>query len=231
MLARQQVRVSEIQIAQTNAQLENTRKLVSAGNVPELNAIQLEAQLANDSSNLITAQGNVTQAMLLLKAYLNLDAGMPFDITTPNVETIPLDDLATLQPESVYALALKNLPQQRANEFHIQAASKYVVSVRGAMYPTFSLFGVVGTNYFSKSTQNISSFTVNPAIGKVNLNNTDYFVYPVQPLTQYNTEFIPYFNQLNQNIREQVGIIRSNSKWRYVKKNEFRPVKAYTQKL
>ena len=206
LLARQQVRVSEIQISQTTAQLENTRKLVAAGNVPELNAIQLEAQLANDSSNLITAQGNVTQAMLLLKAYLNLDAGTPFDITTPNVESIPLDDLATLQPESVYALALKNLPQQRANEFHIQAASRYVASARGAMYPTFSLFGVVGTNYFSKSTQTVSSYTVNPAIGKVNFNNTDYFVYPVQPITQYNTEFIPYFNQLYQNIREQVGI-------------------------
>ena len=68
LLARQQVSVSTMQISQTNAQLENTRKLVSAGNLPELNAIQLEAQLANDSSNLITAQGNVTQAMSFIKS-------------------------------------------------------------------------------------------------------------------------------------------------------------------
>ncbi|HEU0065212.1 MAG TPA: TolC family protein, partial [Flavisolibacter sp.] len=206
LLARQQVSVSQVQISQTSAQLENTRKLVAAGNVPELNAIQLEAQLANDSSNLITAEGNVTQAILLLKAYLNLDAGMPFDITAPNVESIPLDDLASLQPEAVYMLALQNLPQQRANELHLKAASKFVASARGSMYPTFSIFGVLGTNYFNKSTQNISSFTINPAIGKVNLNNTDYLVYPVQPITQYNTEFIPYFNQLNQNLRQQFGI-------------------------
>ncbi|MFL5789286.1 MAG: TolC family protein [Flavisolibacter sp.] len=206
LLSKQQVSVSLVQISQTTAQLENTRKLVNAGNVPELNLIQLEAQLATDSSNLITAQGNETQAMLLLKAYLNLDAGSPFQITTPNVESIPLEKLSDLQPEAVYDLALQNLPQQRVNDFHVKAAEKFVASARASMYPTFSLFGVAGTNYFDKATKNVSSYTINPAIGTVNFNNTDYLVYPVQPFTQYNTAFIPYFEQLNQNIRQQVGI-------------------------
>jgi outer membrane protein len=206
LLSMQQVNVSQLQLGQTRAQLENTRKLVQAGNVPELNAIQLEAQVANDSSNLITAQGNVTQSMLLLKAYLNLDAGSPFEITTPDIQTIPLDDIASLQPEEVYALAVQNLPQQRVNDFHIKAAQKFVASARGAMYPTFSLFGALGTSYFDKSTKNISSYEVSYPVGTVKVNGSDYNVFPVQPFTLYNTAYVPYFEQLNQNIRQQIGL-------------------------
>jgi outer membrane protein len=127
LLAVEQINVSEIQVEQTKAQLQNTRKLVNAGSVPELNALQLEAQLAADSANLVTAQGNVAQSLLLLKAYLSLDAATPFEIQTPDIETIPLDDIASLQPEVVYALAIKNLPQQRVNDLKIQAAQKFII--------------------------------------------------------------------------------------------------------
>ncbi|MBP7554931.1 MAG: TolC family protein, partial [Chitinophagaceae bacterium] len=58
LLAHEQVNVAEIQVKQTSAQLESTRKQVDAGKLPELNAAQLESQLANDSSALITAQAS-----------------------------------------------------------------------------------------------------------------------------------------------------------------------------
>ena len=60
LLAKEQENVTLVQVQQTNAQLLNTRKLVDAGALPELNASQLEAQLALDSVNYITAKGNVT---------------------------------------------------------------------------------------------------------------------------------------------------------------------------
>jgi outer membrane protein len=49
MLRREQARISEVQMNQSKAQTENTKKLVNAGSVPELNLIQLEAQHAKDS--------------------------------------------------------------------------------------------------------------------------------------------------------------------------------------
>ncbi|HVG13790.1 MAG TPA: TolC family protein, partial [Chitinophagaceae bacterium] len=88
LLSKQQVDITKVQIGQTAAQLENTRKLVKAGSIPELNAAQIEAQLALDSSNYITAVGSETQALLNLKALLNLDAATVFDIQTPPVATI-----------------------------------------------------------------------------------------------------------------------------------------------
>ena len=67
LLAKEQENITLVQLKQTQAQLNNTRKLVDAGALPELNASQLEAQLAQDSGNYITANGNVTLALLTLK--------------------------------------------------------------------------------------------------------------------------------------------------------------------
>lgn len=206
LLARQQASVSEIQIQQTRAQLENTRKLVNAGSLPELNAVQLEAQLANDSANLVTAQGSVAQSLLLLKALLNLDAATSFDIETPNVETIPLDDMASLQPDVVYELAIKNLPQQKVNDLRIQAAEKFVASAKGAMYPTFSAFGSLSTRYNNKAQEIIGVTNITPPIGNVTVNGTSYNVFPLQPLKQYNYGDLSYFKQMNQNFGQSIGI-------------------------
>jgi outer membrane protein len=82
LLAREQEEIARVQLEQSIAQLKNTRKLVDAGSLPELNAAELEAQVARDTSSVITAKGNVQQALLNLKANLNLDAATDFDVTT-----------------------------------------------------------------------------------------------------------------------------------------------------
>lgn len=147
LLAREQQDIADVQVQQSTAQLDIVQKQVAAGVLPELNAIEVQAQLANDSANLISAIGNVTQAKFVLKAYMNLDAAEAFEIETPPVEKIPLEPIADLQPGLVYALALKNLPQQRVNQFNINAATKNALAAKGALYPTVSAFGSLGTNY------------------------------------------------------------------------------------
>ncbi len=147
LLAVEQMKIADVQVKQSIAQLDLVRKQVDAGAMPELNAVELESQLANDSANLITAAGSVTQAKYVLKAYMNLDVASPFEIEEPPVELIPLEPIGALQPESVYALALANLPQQKMNEYNINAARKNVLAAKGALYPTFSAFGNLGTNY------------------------------------------------------------------------------------
>ena len=209
LLAVEQINISTVQLEQTRAQLENTRKLVNAGSVPELNALQLEAQLATDSSNLVSAKGNVAQSLLLLKAYLSFDAAAPFEIQTPNIETIPLDDIASLQPEVVYALAIKNLPQQRVNDLKIQAAQKFIASAKGAMYPTFSLFGSLGSSYNNKANEISGTTQIIAPVGKVTVGGSQYDVFPLQPFNNYSYSSIPYFGQINQNFRQSVGLTLS----------------------
>jgi outer membrane protein len=206
LMATDQAKVTEFQVLQTKAQLENTRKLVEAGSLPELNAAQLEAQLALDSSNLVTARGNIAQSLLLLKALLNLDAATPFEIETPDINAIPVDDLASLQPETVYALAIQNLPQQKVNDLRIEAAHKFIMSAKGAMYPTFSAFGSLGTSYNNRAREITGSTSILAPLGSVTVGGTQYDVFPLQPFNNYTYGKIPYFGQFNQNFRQTIGI-------------------------
>jgi outer membrane protein len=147
--AKEQVRVNELQINLSREQLTVTRKRVDAGALPELNAAEIEAQLARDSSAYVTSVGNRELQLLQLKAILNLDAGVAFDIETPPIDQIPIETLADLQPEYVYALAIANLPQQRINDFRLKAAEKNVAAAKGAMYPSIGGFAGLSTNFFS----------------------------------------------------------------------------------
>ncbi len=147
LLAREQQEISDVQIKQSTAQLDIVNKQVRAGALPELNAVELEAQLANDSANYISSKGNVEQAKYVLKSYMNLDAAAPFEIEEPPADKIPVEPIADLQPEDVYALALANLPQQRVNDYNIKAAEKNSLAAKGALYPSISAYGSLGTNY------------------------------------------------------------------------------------
>jgi outer membrane protein len=147
LLTREQEKIADVQVKQSISQLEIVHKQVNAGALPELNAVELEAQLASDSANLITATGSVTQAKYVLEAYMNVDPGQPFEIDEPPADKIPLEPIADLQPENVYALALVNLPQQRFNGFNLKAAQKNSLAAKGALYPTISAFGSLSTNY------------------------------------------------------------------------------------
>lgn len=147
LLAIEQEKISLIQVNQSVTQVGIVRKQVEAGALPELNTVELEAQLANDSANYITAKGNVKQALFVLKAYMNLDAAAPFEIEQPPVELIPIDPIGDLQPDVIYSLALQNQPQQKMNDYNIQSALKRSLAAKGALYPTISAFGSLGTNY------------------------------------------------------------------------------------
>lgn len=147
LLAHEQQEIARIQVEQSASQLEIVRKQVDAGALPELNAIEIESQLANDSANYITAAGNVTQAKLTLKANMNLDAATDLEVETPPVEQIPLEPIGNLQPEDVYISALKNLPQVRIDQYNLNSGRAGALATRGQLYPSISAFGGLSTNY------------------------------------------------------------------------------------
>lgn len=206
LLAREQVNLALAKVIQTRSQLESTRKQVDAGKLPELNAANLESLVASDSSSLISAETAVQRSLLQLKALLNLDAGQPFDIITPSVQGIPIENLADLQPEAVYNLAISNMPQQKVDEWNLKAALKSVEVARGSMYPTISLFGSLGSAFNNKANEIKSITPVNSPFGTVTVSGTPYQVYPLSPFNAYTYGKIQYFDQLNQNFRQSIGL-------------------------
>ena len=213
LLAREQVNLAAAQVEITKAQLGDTRKRVDAGALPELNAAEIEAQLARDSSALITAIGSESQFLLQLKAILNLDAAAEFDVVTPSVDKIPVEPIAELLPEKVYASAIANLPQQRVNELRVLSAKKFAESARGRMYPSINASGSLYSNYVSFKDrpvfdQSITGYTSSGL--RANVGGTYYDV--ERPILVNNNTVLflikpdPFGAQLKNNFGQNIGL-------------------------
>lgn len=206
LLAKEQQKIANVQLQQSQAQLSNIRKLVDAGALPELNASELEAQMARDSSNLISAKGSVDQTVLSLKAYMSMDAATPFEIDEPPVEKIPVEKISDLLPETVYALALANQPLQRFDEFKLRAAQKNTAAAKSGMYPTVSIYGSLASGYNSRAQDVTGSTPIIAPIGTVAVGGTNYNVFALQPYNSYTYSKSGFFHQLDQNFRQSVGL-------------------------
>ena len=209
LVSEEQENIAKLAVQLTLQNFDNTKKRVENGVLPELNLAELEAQLALDSSNLITASNTVKQNILQLKAILNVDAGERFVVETPPVSKIPVLSLEELQPEYVYAEAVKNLPQQKVNDLRIKAAEKYLTSARGQMYPTFSLFAGLGTNYANNKIPNVlrvPTGTLDTTGAKANVNGTLYDVVTPGFKNIVTTSTTPFGTQLSDNFRQNIGI-------------------------
>lgn len=206
VLNAEQVKISDVQVKQSQEQASIIQKQVDAGALPELNLAEMETQLANDSANLITSQANYTLSVLQLKALLNIDADTPFEVEIPPVELIPVEPLAELDPAAVYLLATANMPQQKINDLNLQAAIKNVAASKGFMYPSLSLFGGLDSRYSNAQKLFPKDFTnsVIP-IGFVDVNGTNYIVNTVDQLPTGFTKNT-YFRQLNNNFSQSVGL-------------------------
>jgi len=208
LLNGEQIKISQVQVAQSKEQVANVTKQVQAGAVPELNQVNMEAQLATDSSNLITAQANYTLSVLQLKALLNIEADKPFAVEEPSVESIPVELLSDLEPSKVYESAAVNMPQQKINNLNLEAARKNVLVMRGRLYPALSFFGQLDTRYSNAQRLLGKDYVSAPIpIGVVNVNGNNYFVNTIQPQSQP-TGFTKntYFRQISNNFSQAAGL-------------------------
>lgn len=205
MLRREQARISEVQVNQSRAQLSNTLKLVNAGSQPELNAIQLEAQLAKDSSSLLQSQALTEEALINLKAYMNFDFSLPFDIETPVLDQIPIENITELQPENVYKMALATQPLQQMYRLRIDAANKQIKAARGYMYPALIAYGGVTSSAINVKYPQMVLVEPQSTSAYITVGSEKYTVY-APSYKQVGLTGIPLFTQVNQNFGQNVGL-------------------------
>ena len=212
----EQTDITRIQIRQTKEQLTATKKRVELGILPELNLLELETQLANDSSTYITANANIEQSKLLLKALLNLDASRPFDIKSQAVDQIKLQSFADLQPDYVFGVASQNLPGVKAAALRVKAASKNELVAKANFYPTLS-FGYNLSSNFSNVFNYISGFnltgvsTPNATTPYVTVNSAKYFIQspifsPVTTKRNWGNIWNGWGDQVNNNFGQSFGL-------------------------
>lgn len=147
LLSKEQLELSRIVLRQTQAQLSNTRKLVNAGSLPELNAAELEATEARDSATMVQTMSQYQLELLSLKSLLNLPADQPFEIDAPPVDRIPVDNILEQDPAAIYDVAMRTQPQIKANSLRARASEKVLAARKSQLYPSISAFGQLNTNF------------------------------------------------------------------------------------
>ena len=211
----EQAEIAKIQIEQTKQQLAATKKRVEVGLLPELNLLELETQLANDSSTFISASANIDQSKMNLKALLNLDASKPFDIIAQSVDQIKLQSFADLQPDYVFGVASQNLPGVRAAALRVKAATKNQLAAKANFYPSIS-FGYNLSSNFSNVFNYVSGFnfsgysTPTAASPFVTVNSTKYFIQSpvytaVTSQRNWGNIWNGWSNQVNNNFGQSFG--------------------------
>ena len=208
LLSFEQVGISMLVLDQTKAQLSNTRKLVDAGSLPELNAAELEATLARDSATYIQARSQAELDKLSLKAVLNLPADQAFELVIPEVANIPVDNILEIYPDDVYQAALKSQPQIRVNDLRMLAAEKGFKVAEARMKPTITGFGQLATNFNQFLLKGAGvNFTGEQETGAyIKQGSSLVPVYsPTYDVLYQKRNFSEYWNGFSRQLRDQFG--------------------------
>lgn len=216
LLSKVQVDIVEVQVKQSQSQLNDTKLRVEAGTLPELNAVDLEAQLARDSSQLITAKATYDLNLISLKALLGMDPGVPFAISVPPIDQIPVEPISELDPAYVYGMALKNFPAQKANDLRKKSLEYSVKTAKSGLYPSVFAFGGLASNFASSNrkvtgAEFLGFNAPNPSNGAVIIDGSEYFLQSANVrISQSNKSFGELWQgwgtQMSNNFRQNVGI-------------------------
>lgn len=201
LLAQESKGVLEEQIKVTRAQLEQTSRLIKGGVLAENSRFDLEAQIARDEEAILVAQNNLDLAYVNLKVIMNYEVDKLLKVqAVGDVEIAENAPIATL--EELYAEALKNQPNILAAQMRENSAQLAVNIAKGALTPSISIYGGLGTNYSSQfqiptGTVPDTTFGVVIATGQ-----------ETQSYGRRTTGFrsINFFEQLAGNISGNIGI-------------------------
>jgi outer membrane protein len=206
LMAKEQVKVNEIQLSNDLLQFNNTAKRVKAGQLPELNKAQMEAQISSDSLTLLMSEIEVSNGLLDLRALLNLDYETTFDIETPG--SVMLDANALInypQPNDIYKIAKYKQAKLGADSLKILSANKQLDIAKAAQYPTVNISGSSGTN-FASTVKDITSFTYKGEEPIGNILVGDSLLPVTRPTYDFTTRTQPFFKQYDNNLRQTIAL-------------------------
>jgi outer membrane protein len=207
LLAKEQIRINETQLKSDQEQLALIQKRVSAGQLPELNAAQLRAQVSGDSAAVLNSELDVRSALLDMRALLNLKMDQAFDVAVPNIQNALSASVLYEYPNAraIYEEAIKRQPRQLANIYKLQSAQESAAIAERSLYPTLSLGASLGTNFASVAKTPINLVqNGEEVLGQVKFGDTSLDI--TRPTYDYDLRTIPFFNQYGQNLRQTLSL-------------------------
>lgn len=206
LLAKEQIGISKEQVNFSLEQKNQTQAFVDAGRSSELDLAQINVQVATDSTAYFNALNNYQQAILQLKALMNLDMNQSLNIVAPQISQISLKVLTNNQPEQIFEIAKNNFNSIKSSQLKIAAARKGLASQKGNLYPSLSFGLQAGSNFSSTQREifNPQITGVEPTGNFIDVGTNRYLV--MQPKVDYDMEITPFFKQLKTNFRQTAAL-------------------------
>ena len=201
----EQLVVAEQQASLTKAQTDRMKKLVEVGAQAKGTLLDLASQFAIEEVNAVAAQNAVTMAYLNLTQLMNLDSVVGFVIAKPNLK-MPTENILSSTPEQIYQIAIATQPGVKKAKMDFQSADVGVAVAIGAVSPSITLQGSLGTGY-SGLAKDLSSSTFNGVDTIGVTSGGDYMLLPSYTNTYNTTSFSDQFNNnANKSIGVQINI-------------------------
>ncbi len=141
--------VSANQYEITKAQVNRTKTMVEAGSLPKASLLEIQAQLASEELNKISAENNLKTSYLNLKQLLELDTTDVFSVKKPEFDDISAH-LVIQGTDEVFEKS-QDLPMIRKQEFLLLSREKSLQIAKGGLSPIVSLSASYGSYYSSRS--------------------------------------------------------------------------------
>jgi len=205
LFAEEQLAAAEKRKELTESQLSQVDKLIRAGARPENDRLEILATIARNDQAIITQENLVINGLLNLKNLLQLDPSFDLKIQKPGTITIPSEDnpdAVTL--EDLYTKSLTTQHFVKADENRVKSAELGKDIAKAGLLPSLTAFAGLSTNYSTRGKRLDGTFGSQLVDQTVFINGSevDFALEQMFP----NLEKNPYFNQLNENFGQNVGL-------------------------
>jgi len=143
-VARRQIDIDSMQVVRLQAMVDN-------GKASGAQLSQQEATLAQSRLTATQADNNLQLAYLSLTQLLELPTPDGFSVVRPTIQKIQMTQNTLMSPDAIYAEALTIKPEVQSAQLAVNAAERNVDIAKAGNYPTLSLSGGMGTNYYTTS--------------------------------------------------------------------------------
>lgn len=182
---------AEEQIAKTKngqkstlLQFERTKTLIKAGALAERTIVDIEAQMANEASVLVSLESQLALAYNSLNNLLQIEPSKTVKIKKPIFPEIDLNKSIPTAYE-VYTKALLTRPEIKSQQMRILSAKKSIEIAKAEKMPTLGLFANTNTGFSNQ----YKTYSFNP-------------IDPTNPIVSK----VKYGKQLNDNLGFNSGI-------------------------
>ncbi|HMI63439.1 MAG TPA: TolC family protein [Puia sp.] len=149
LLAKENVVYVQDLVNTSTAQVDQGKKQYDAGSIARNAYFELQAQMATDKYNLVTARNAVRQNKLTLKQILQLPIGDTFDIVSPDTvvskEAVPALD-------QVVATALRDRPEIKNGQLGVDISRYDLLKARAGYLPILTASGNLSSGYSNNNT-------------------------------------------------------------------------------